>query len=225
MKIYEVFSDVAEGVHDPAIFKVVFLVGGPGSGKSYVSNKLGLRAMGLVTINSDNALEYLMGKHNLDLKMPPEEREKRDIVRARAKEITSTKRNLAIDGRLGLVIDGTGEDFDKINTLNDKLKSIGYDSFIIIVNTNLEIAQTRNRQRDRSVDDEIVIKKWTGVQRNIGKFLGSFQNSAVIDNNGEGKETEPQIQQTYKRLSNWVRQPSQSPAAKQWMASQSTQNS
>ena len=51
---------IQEGVQDPAIFKVVFIIGGPGSGKSYISQKLGLSALGYTTINSDIAFEYLM---------------------------------------------------------------------------------------------------------------------------------------------------------------------
>ena len=99
---------IQEGINDPAIFKVVFVIGGPGSGKSYVSRELGLNAMGFVTVNSDVAFEYLMGKHGIDPKMPPEEKEKRDTVRARAKQITGKKSDLAIEGRLGIHIDGTG---------------------------------------------------------------------------------------------------------------------
>ena len=31
-----------EGVNDPGIFKAIILAGGPGSGKSYIADKLGL---------------------------------------------------------------------------------------------------------------------------------------------------------------------------------------
>ena len=42
-----------EGVRDPGIFKAIFLAGGPGSGKSYVAKKLGLKTLGLIVVNSD----------------------------------------------------------------------------------------------------------------------------------------------------------------------------
>ena len=41
-----------EGVNDPAIFKAVFMAGGPGSGKSFIAGKTGLISQGLVLINS-----------------------------------------------------------------------------------------------------------------------------------------------------------------------------
>lgn len=217
MKIFEVIS---EGIHDPAIFKAVFLVGGPGSGKSYIEQKLGLSALGFVSIDSDALLSILMSKEGLSLKMPPEEEKRRDIVRGRAKQLTRTKRELGIEGRLGLVIQGTGNDYTKIVNLRNQLKSLGYETFIVVVNTNLDTARARNLRRDRSVPDNIVVQKWQQAQQNIGKFLNLFNQSAVIDNNGEGFETEPQIQAVYKRIMDWARQPPKLPAAQNWIADQ-----
>ena len=188
---------VHEGVNDPAIFKVVFVVGGPGSGKSYVSRELGLNAMGFVTVNSDNAFEYLMGKHNINPKMPPEEKEKRDAVRARAKDITSKKSDLAIEGRLGIHIDGTGDDYDKIANLKKNFEKLGYDCCIVIVNTKLEIAKQRNQLRARTVPDKIVTNSWYDVQDNIGRFAYLFKAMYIIDNNGNTKTTEAQINKTH----------------------------
>ncbi len=54
------FLDLQEGPNDPGIFKVIFFAGGPGSGKSYVANELGLISRGLKVLNSDDAFEYLM---------------------------------------------------------------------------------------------------------------------------------------------------------------------
>ena len=45
-----------EGVHDKSIFKVVFLAGGPGSGKDYVLDNT-LAGHGMTEINSDKAFE------------------------------------------------------------------------------------------------------------------------------------------------------------------------
>ena len=42
MKIHDILEteQILEGPNDPHIFKAVFLAGGPGSGKSYVAQKL-----------------------------------------------------------------------------------------------------------------------------------------------------------------------------------------
>ena len=59
-----------EGVNDPGIFKAIFLAGGPGSGKTYVAQKLfgipdGLTtsATGLRLVNSDTEFEMLLNKY------------------------------------------------------------------------------------------------------------------------------------------------------------------
>jgi len=208
---------VQEGVNDPAIFKVVFVVGGPGSGKSFVSRELGLGAMGFVTINSDDAFEYLMKKHDIDPKMPPEEKEKRDTVRARAKEITGTKSDLAIQGRLGLHIDGTGDDYDKVINLKKNFEKLGYDTYLVIVNTRLEVARQRNQMRARTVPDKIVVNSWYDVQDNIGRFANVFTLMSIIDNSGDLAATNDQINKVHSKLQRFADSEPTKPAAKQWI--------
>ena len=211
---------VQEGVNDPAIFKVVFVVGGPGSGKSYVSERLGLNAMGFVTINSDVAFEYMMQKHDIDPKMPPHEKEKRDTVRARAKQITAKKSDLAIEGRLGIHIDGTGDDYDKIANLKKNFEKLGYDCYLVVVNTRLEVARQRNQMRARTVPDSIVKNSWYDVQDNIGRFANIFTYLSIIDNSGDMEATEEQINKTHTKLKAFVAEKPSRPAAKQWIANQ-----
>jgi dephospho-CoA kinase len=208
---------VQEGINDPAIFKVIFVIGGPGSGKSYITKRLGLSALGYTTVNSDIAFEYLMKKHVLDPKMPPEQQKQRDIVRQRAKDITADKSALAIDGRLGIVIDGTGDDFEKISKLKNNFDALGYNNFLVVVNTKLDVARERNRQRPRTVPDEIVVDSWYAVQNNIGKFSQIFENIAIIDNSGDSTATESQIQDAYKKIAKFTKQPPNKPMAKQWI--------
>jgi hypothetical protein len=107
------FADLlTEGVNDKSIFKAVFLAGGPGSGKDYVLDNT-LAGHGLTEINSDKALEFLMDKEGLDKRMPEDEKEARTFVRDRAKNITELKQRLALIGRNGLIINGTGDDYKK----------------------------------------------------------------------------------------------------------------
>ena len=53
---------ILEGINDPAIFKAVFLAGGPGSGKSFVVGRTALQAQGLKLINSDDHFERLLSR-------------------------------------------------------------------------------------------------------------------------------------------------------------------
>ena len=88
-----------EGVYDTGIFKAFFLAGGPGSGKTFVTAQA-FAGTGLRVINSDRAFENAMRKAGLSLKMPDDEQEVRDMVRARAKATTQKMLDLSLDGRL-----------------------------------------------------------------------------------------------------------------------------
>ena len=176
MKKFDELNNIElnEGLYDPNIFKAFFLAGGPGSGKTFVTrNAFG--GTGLRMINSDSAFENALRKHGLSLKMPEDEAEARDILRARAKGTTDKTMDLSIKGRLGMVIDGTGRDYDKISRQKAILYQLGYDCYMIFVNTSLDVALERNKKRERSVPEYITRKSHAIVQGNIGKFQNTFE--------------------------------------------------
>jgi dephospho-CoA kinase len=211
------FHELQEGLYDPNIFKAFFLAGGPGSGKSYVAMK-STGGTGLKTINSDDAFEHLLTKAGLSLKMPPEETEPRDVVRDKAKELTTKREKNFLDGRLGLIIDGTGREVDKILRQKAKLEELGYDTYMIFVNTSLDVALERNADRPRSVAEPIVVKSWKDVQANIGKFSNIFRAGfIVVDNNNAGEDV---FKEVYKRVKGLLRKKVKNARAKNWMASE-----
>ena len=182
------FNELQEGVYDPNIFKAFFIAGGPGSGKSFVVRKT-TGGLGLQVVNSDDAFEAQLKKANLSLKMPASEQEPRDVVRDRAKQTTSARKAGYIQGRLGVIIDGTGRDFDKISSEAKDLQQLGYETYMIYVNTSLDVAKERNAMRPRTIPEPIVTKSWNDVQQNLGKFSGLFrQNFVVVDNNDAGDD-------------------------------------
>ena len=209
------FHELQEGVYDPNIFKAFFLAGGPGSGKSYVVRRT-TGGTGLKSINSDEAFEHLLKKAGLSLKMPPEEFERKEVVRARAKEITKAKQKNYLEGRLGLIIDGTGKVADKILKQKASLEELGYDTYMIFVNTSLDVALQRNAERSRSLTEPIVVKSWKDVQANIGKFNNIFrQGFIVVDNNDAGEDIFIDV---YKRIRGLLRKKVQNTRAKNWIA-------
>ena len=209
------FQELQEGLYDPNIFKAFFLAGGPGSGKSYVAGKA-TSGSGLKSVNSDDAFEHMLNKAGLSLKMPPEATEPRDVVRGKAKDITTRMEKNFIEGRLGLIIDGTGRDVDKILGQKAKLDELGYDTYMIFVNTSLDVALQRNAERARSVAEPIVVKSWKDVQANIGKFSNIFrQGFIVVDNNDAGEDI---FNQVWKRVKGLLRKKVTNTRAKNWMA-------
>jgi len=209
------FYELQEGLNDPNIFKAFFLAGGPGSGKSYVVRKT-TGGTGLKVVNSDDAFEKLLKDAGLSLKMPADEAEPRDAVRGKAKALTSKSKGNYLDGRLGLVIDGTGRDFDKVSKEKRELENLGYDCYMIFVNTSLDVALERNTMRERSVPEDIVIRSWKDVQSNIGKFNNLFKSGMIIvDNN---KADEDIIVSVFKRIKALLKNKVTNSRAKQWVS-------
>jgi|TARA_B110000858_G_scaffold38343_1_gene43267 dephospho-CoA kinase len=209
------FYELQEGLNDPNIFKAFFLAGGPGSGKSYVVRKT-TGGTGLKVVNSDDAFEKLLKDAGLSLKMPADEAEPRDAVRGKAKALTSKSKGNYLDGRLGLVIDGTGRDYDKVSKEKKDLENLGYDCYMIFVNTSLDVALERNIERERSVPEDIVIKSWKDVQSNIGKFNNLFKSGMIIvDNN---KADEDIIVSVFKRIKSLLKNKVTNSRAKQWVS-------
>ena len=231
--INQVFQDILlEGVHDQSIFKVVFLAGGPGSGKDYVISNT-LEGQGLIEISSDKALEFLMDKKGLDKTMPATEKDKRDIVRTRAKSITELKQRLAIMGRNGLIVNGTGEDYEKISRIKEKLEELGYESAMILVNTDDEISKQRNIERGqrggRTVPEQVRKEKWENVQNSRPEFAKLFgQNYMEFDNSQDLRQAPPEVVkakkeellQLYTNIQEFVGRPPATEASQEWVATQ-----
>ena len=218
MKSYE--QILSEGLYDPNIFKAFFLAGGPGSGKSFVARNV-FSGTGLKLVNSDIILENSLKKAGLSMSMPDEEQYFRDMLRTRAKAIVDNQIDLYVKGRLGLVIDATGRDYNIISRQFSALQLLGYDCYMVFVNTSLEVALERNSKRERVVPEYITKNSWQSVQNNIGRFQNLFglTNFVVVDNSKSEQEL---ITQTMNKVNNVVRRflrtPIKSYIAKRWMA-------
>ena len=174
-----------EGINDPGILKEVFLAGGPGSGKGYVGSglfgipkKINVSAYGLKLVNQDSELERMLKKYGfgLDLDDMPEElfRQLTDPdyedysgMRSRAKEMTKDRKKMYMNGRLGMIIDGTGHKYGSIKKKKLELEKIGYDCFMVFVHTDLDVAQKRNMERPRKLNPELVETSWKDVQLSL----------------------------------------------------------
>lgn len=210
-------KDIEEGVDDPAIFKAIFLAGGPGSGKSFTVGKTGLGALGFRIVNSDDVFEFALKKAGLEATPKDIFSPKGQEIRGGAKKLTAKKMDLYLDGRLGLVIDGTGKNFPKIKKQSDALKKLGYDVGMIFVNTNLETAISRDAKRKRTLGDKQVTKMWQEVQDNIGKFQNLFGANFTIVDNSEGANWQKATLGAYKKVSKFAKSPIKSPIAKKWI--------
>ena len=215
------FNELQEGLQDPNIFKAFFLAGGPGSGKSFVVRK-STGGTGLKIVNSDDVFEKYLKDAGLEMDMTTakaeRQKEPRDKLRDRAKVVTQKKRDNYVDGRLGLIIDGTGRDYDKIARQSNELKRLGYDTHMIYVNTSLDVALARNAERERRVHASIATKSWKDVQSNLGKFSQHFRgNLIVIDNNDVLEDDGTLFNNVLRQVRGLLKKKVRNPAANQWI--------
>jgi len=191
------FTDILnEGINDKNIFKAVFIAGGPGSGKSFVTRNM--FGSTLKVVNSDDILETKLKQLKLPLKLDPAKAKtfaKQTEVRDRAKKLTKLKQMLFVDGMLPIVIDGTGKEYDKIKKQKEALEQVGYDTYMVFVNTSLDTAMARNEKRARTVPEKIVKDSWKAVQGNMGKFQSLFgsNNFKIVDQNKPIEKDSPEF--------------------------------
>ena len=213
------FQQIQEGVYDPNIFNAIFLAGGPGSGKSYVVRKT-TGGLGLKVLNSDDIYEKDLEKAGLDIGKPEDIfSDEGQEIRAKSKRLTKMRRDSWVDGRLGIIIDGTGKDINKIGRQKKLLDQLGYETMMIFANTSLEVAQQRNKERARTLPEKAVAEMWNQVQKNIGGFQQLFgsRNFIIVDNNDAGEDVFAKV---FKRIRGIVVKKPTKPQAKQWIANE-----
>jgi len=225
---------VLEGVDDPGILKCVFMAGGPGSGKSFTAMEIfgidkklksSFAASGLKSVNSDSAFEKGLKDNGIDPKDlariekdEPELWDKitktPDGIRDRAKQLTAKQKKFYEAGRLGMIIDGTGHVYSKIAKNKKHAESLGYDTYMVFVNTSLEVAKERNKNRDRVLSDDLLEKSWKDVQNNLGKFQNLFGgNFRIVDNT----VYKPIAKEVQKAVNRFVRKPVYNKIGVKWI--------
>ena len=225
---------ILEGVDDPGILKCVFMAGGPGSGKSFTAMEIfgidkklksSFAASGLKSVNSDSAFEAGLKKNGIDprdlARIEKEEPELWDKITAtpggirdKAKKLTAKQKKFYEAGRLGMIIDGTGHVYSKIKKNKKYAESLGYDTYMVFVNTSLEVAQERNKQRDRVLPDDLLAKSWQDVQDNLGKFQNLFGSHFRIVDNTVYKPITREVQ---KAVNKFVRKPIYNRIGRKWI--------
>ena len=179
---------------------------------------------GLRLVNSDPAFEKFLkdiGVDPKDLKdMSPQEfhdvTELPGSPRDKAKKARNRQKAAYMKGRIGMVMDGTGDDYGKIAGRKAELESIGYDTAMIFVNTTLEVALDRNRNRDRVLKDSLVEEIWTKVQANVDQFKNLFGGNFIVINNTSYKTDEAKTQ-AMDAARAFVESPIQNPIGRKWV--------
>ena len=170
----ELFHDVRKGmgIHENVnrgMFKALFLVGGPGSGKDVIIREA-VAERNAVEIPSSKAFDLLMDKKKLS-------------------EDTKDYQLNAIKNRSALVINGASDDKEKITAIKEELEELGYKTMMVFVNTTNEVSENRNKQHSRVISEQIRYEKWKNSQDNLDYFYDLFEFFLEFDNSTNLQES------------------------------------
>lgn len=220
MKVSDILRPVEEGVNDPHIFKCIFLFGPMGAGKSTVARPL-LSHTGLRSVNLDNFNELFVKRGQVPTgHLSPDQLEK-------SWELTQKQQQSFIDGRLGIIIDGSGRNPQTAVAVIEKLMPLGYDFMMIFVNVSEKTSIARQQARaekqkqqwgaGREVDPELAKTTYAQVQANLGRYKAYFgpHRFVYIDN-----EYTPNLVEATKKVDAFLNAAVTNPEAKEWIQAQ-----
>lgn len=235
MKRFSQFVSEATAIRAPHMLKAFFLAGGPGSGKSSVASDVfqiathgerSVSAFGLVYTSSDIWYEKLLRDNGIDAeklnyyeKHEPAKWAQASEFRKEAKRLTDAQRNQTLDARMGIVFDGTGEDYNEKVEQKAYAESKGYDCYMVFVQTPLELALLRNQDRTRVLPVDLVTKMWTNVEANRPKYEQLYGDNFHQIHDGDTRTT------AIKRyVIRCLTAPVQNPIGRSWLASKGFPN-
>ena len=84
-----------------------------------------------------------------------------------------------------MIIDGTNHEYNKIDKLKKHAESLGYDTYMVFVNTSLEVV-AKKKETKKEIEFYLMIcylNLGQDVQNNLGKFQNLFGgNFRIVDN-------------------------------------------
>ncbi len=158
--------------------KAIFMVGGPGAGKTNVGKGLQLGRRGYKVVNQDIALEAMKEEAGLPAKesdYTAEQRSLRSKLGAAARKAAVAKFDKYAATGNGMVIDGTGASYNATTKKIKALEDQGFEVHMVVATTPLETAIARNKARtERSLPDFVVKKTYDQVQESLAKYRKDF---------------------------------------------------
>ena len=158
--------------------KAIFMVGGPGAGKTNVGKGLQLGRRGYKVVNQDIALEAMKTEVGLpanESDYTAEQRSMRSKLGSDARKAAVAKFDKYAANGDGMVIDGTGASYNATTKKIKALEDQGFEVHMVVATTPLETALERNRARkERSLKDFIVEKTYDQVQTSLAQYRKDF---------------------------------------------------
>jgi len=199
---------INESINDKGIFKACFMAGNPGAGKSYVISKIKSGDIEPRIVNVDKLNEYLGA----------DTQEQRESLYDKVHRITSNQLANYINSMLPLWIDGTSAKVSEVSRRDKILRSVGYDTAMIWVNTTVETSIERAQKRKRKVSPEIITSMYNTIQGLKPKYKSMFSIFIEVNNN-DGELNDAVISRIYKKMLGFFSSPVKNKVGKEYISS------
>lgn len=196
LKLY--LEDLSEGINDVGILKAVFMVGSPGSGKSYTLKQVTSGQIAPRIVNTDKFFEFFGNDPSF---------------KDKSMQLTANQLVGYLNSMLPLFIDSTSSNPHNLVRRKGLLESLGYDCAAVFVETDLDTAIERVRKRKRKVPEEFIRKIHAKVMDLKGFYKSKFSPFVSIDNN-DGELTQEAVLKAYRAVSSFFTKPVQNPLGK-----------
>jgi predicted kinase len=163
--------------------KAIFIVGPAGSGKSTISKQL--IPSNFKTINVDDTYEELLKSSGIGMKltqMSPDELKKAGELMGQARRTTDEKYKEASSNMNSLLIDSVGGSSKTLLKKKQELENLGYETAMIMTYVSPITSLERNKNRERSLLPNIVIRSWRDVTKNIDTYKQEFGDNFILLN-------------------------------------------
>ena len=211
MKLNELIHEIfATSQYDPNIFKAIFIVGASEASKSYMIDQLALTSYGLKLVDTDAAFTDVLKKitDTLNLAHINDAVDVIGPVSKKVKDITYRSLDRYVEGRMGLIISGTASDISTIKKHYSQLKEVGYDQYVIFVNTNLETTLKLNiANKALTIPEDIATIKWHRHSSQMGMLFSVFGNKYGFIDNSEGVDITENIHSAQITITRWINAP------------------
>lgn len=197
IKLTEIIN---ESVYDKGIFKAVFFAGLPGAGKSYTIDKITDGNIQPHIVNFDKYAEFLGNKLGIIDVGGVVDKTFIDTT----KQMTINQLALYVNSMLPLFVDSTSNKINRAVYRDGLLKSFGYDTAMVWVETSLDTAIQRVQQRDRSVPESFIRSVHDSLAENKKYYMKHYSTFVEVQNDG-GELTNEAILAAYRKVSGFFR--------------------
>jgi len=193
-------SYLNESINDKGILKACFMSGFPGSGKSYVVSRIKSGQIEPRIVNIDKIVEFLGYLKVSDW----------PIIQDKVRHCTKKQLVSYINSLLPMWVDGTCSKPSSTMRRDGILKSVGYDTAMIWIDTTLETAIERSKRREREVSEDVIKKMYERLQGVKSYYAKEFRHFVEIPNDVD-ELNDKLILQAYNNMTNYFSSPVKNP--------------